>query len=644
MVKKLTIFAIMASMAIAAPTFGAGKHGFGLGGSISEHVSMPASAGFTGGVASALEACWAGATSGCVDGGYKLELAAWINGAGKQYFDFLICGEISKWCAGGEYELTAMTQGAMSAAFSIDAGFTTAGGAWAFMNDHIEKSHDGECACQAIDHGHQAPLKTFLGGAKDAAIEKTIRGSLEVCAAGGVAATLSAEALGDLKAWLISRDCQIKGDLLAAVQGWCSTGSGIGIGIGSDSGHGEGRGSIHGRGGANVVLGGSDQQSLTKFCSGPLFGGLDMHIQAGLKACAAGGVAGSLDSSIKVALSGFIKGSSCPLDSGVKSSIAFWLSGETSGGCEEGTSTDAYGYISGGFAISENFATSGSLNAKGQAALAKFCGTVGGSIDAGILASLNTCAHGGFASSLEMSASGELSAWLASSECSLDFELRGSVMAWMSVGISGSGGAGVGIGGGAGFSFDSSALVPISAGISGSAEMSSTVKGALGVCVAGGVASSVDFEARAELGAFLCSDAGRSVGGEIQGQLMEWLCGSSHKHHEEDSAKVGYMLGPIFSSMPSSSFEYTIMNINDMFGNSAGKARKNHGESLRTFLPSLRTSGAIFGFGITAYILLRLKFPDYGAIFGFGITAYLLLRLKFPDYYYERAHGVFNSK
>lgn len=122
MVKKLAIFAIMATMAIAAPTFGGGKHDFGFSGSISEHVSMPASAGFTGGVASALEACSAGATSGCVDGGYKLELAAWINGAGKQYFDSLTCGEISKWCASGEYELTSVTQGA-SKSFNLILSF-----------------------------------------------------------------------------------------------------------------------------------------------------------------------------------------------------------------------------------------------------------------------------------------------------------------------------------------------------------------------------------------------------------------------------------------------------------------------------------------------------------------------------------------
>jgi hypothetical protein len=48
-----------------------------------------------------------------------------------------------------------------------------------------------------------------------------------------------------------------------------------------------------------------------------------------------------------------------------------------------------------------------------------------------------------------------------------------------------------------------------------------------------------------------------------------------------------------------------------MLDNAAGKAHKNHGESLRTFLATLTTSRAIFRFSITAYILLRLKFPDY---------------------------------
>jgi hypothetical protein len=54
-----------------------------------------------------------------------------------------------------------------------------------------------------------------------------------------------------------------------------------------------------------------------------------------------------------------------------------------------------------------------------------------------------------------------------------------------------------------------------------------------------------------------------------------------------------------------------VMSVNYMVDNAVGKAHKNYGESLHTFLASLTTSGAILRFGITAYLLLWLKFLDY---------------------------------
>lgn len=113
MVQKLTIFAIMAAIAIAAPTYSTGNNGHdssvghSAGGA---SVSLAVSAGLTVGVAVALEACWAGATSASIDIAIKKELQVWINGSGKQYFDFLTIGEISKWCTGSNYELSVLTQ------------------------------------------------------------------------------------------------------------------------------------------------------------------------------------------------------------------------------------------------------------------------------------------------------------------------------------------------------------------------------------------------------------------------------------------------------------------------------------------------------------------------------------------------------
>jgi hypothetical protein len=409
----------------------------------------------------------------------------------------------------------------VGAAFSIDSELSADGDPFAFFNWDVENGHNGaDCACKAMAKGHQQSLQSFLI-AEGAAIEKGIHGSLDLCASGGIAATLSTQALGSLKGWLSSSKCSIKSDLLDAVKGWCA--------IAKSDGYGSAHGKDHG--GPNVVLSRSYQTKLSNFCGDSAFEGLDFPIQAGLKACASGGVAGSLDTSIQSAVSGFIKSKSCPLDSDLSASIGFWLSGQTGKGCESGTPPDAYGYISAGFAISGNLDTSGSLTAEAQASLSGFCGKAGAYVDASILNSLKHCAKGGLSAELGIGASADLSAWLGSSECSLDSELRASVMAWMSAGISGAGGAGGGISGGAGFAFDASAIGSISAGINASGKLSSTVKGALGVCTAGGVAGSVDFDARAELGAFLCSEDGTSVGVDIQGQLMGWLCGSDNSSH-----------------------------------------------------------------------------------------------------------------
>jgi hypothetical protein len=112
MVKKFTIFAIMVTIAVAAPTFGGSKSsgGFGVGGS--NLVSMSVSVGFNHRVSGGLEACYAGATSGCIDAGYKKDLGIWIKGEGKKYFDTFTCGEISKWCAGADYKIGGSTKAA----------------------------------------------------------------------------------------------------------------------------------------------------------------------------------------------------------------------------------------------------------------------------------------------------------------------------------------------------------------------------------------------------------------------------------------------------------------------------------------------------------------------------------------------------
>ena len=52
-------------------------------------------------------------------------------------------------------------------------------------------------------------------------------------------------------------------------------------------------------------------------------------------------------------------------------------------------------------------------------------------------------------------------------------------------------------------------------------------------------------------------------------------------------------------------------NISEVLDNAAGKAQRDQGESLNTFLASLTTSGIILGIGVIVYIFLKSNFPEY---------------------------------
>lgn len=396
-----------------------------------------------------------------------------------------------------------------------------------FLNGLIEKSHGGACACHALDHGHQVSLQAFLAAVKVGSIDALILASLKIAAAGGVAETLSVEALLALNVWLSSKDCSLKGDILVSIQAWVSVN--VDLTIGSDNGHSGGpnggHSAIHGDAGLNVVLTGAHHQSLEAFVSTSVFLGLDLDVQVGLQAVVAGGVAGSLSASVQLALSAFVSVSTCPLDIEVAASILLWLSGSVSATVVEGTSIDAYAYINAGLDIFAEIDASLSLTVEAQAELSVFT-SAAVSIDAEIIASLNIAAHGGLAASLEVSASAQLSAWIASSDCSLSVELRALVLVWLSVGISGTGAAGVGIGAGAGVALDASVIVAVSAAVAVSVDLSSTLEGVLAVVVSGGVAALVEVEARAELAVFLFSEAGLSLGVDVQVELIAWLSGS----------------------------------------------------------------------------------------------------------------------
>ncbi|KAG4428023.1 hypothetical protein IFR05_016495 [Cadophora sp. M221] len=571
MVRKLAVVAILASIAMAAPltepvqrrTFPLSSFGGLWGGKSNTSGSISASAGFSIGVASALEACSGGATSGSVDSSYRIELATWIQGSGSAYFDAVTRTKIGLWCTTTPtFALDVWTKAGIEASLLAEPSVAIAGGVMAYFNAYIEKSFEGgSCACSAMSSDDQLAISDFLSSS-GASLEAGISGSLHTSAAGGFAESLSVEARGSLSAWISSPRCSLSVGLKGSVSVWLeggvggSVGGGIVGGIGGGTGGSIGGGvSVHG--GGNVVIYGSAQTSLSAFIEGSAFGSLEVEVQGGLHACVAGGVSSSISSSVHASLSGWLLSPKCPFDLTLRAACEAWLSGTVSTYTKAGTSADAYGYVAGGAKISGSFDASGALTGSAQGSFSAFISGSGiTGIDAGIMASLKWCASGKLASSLDASAAALFSAWLSSSSCPLSVELRGTAILWLSFGINGSGSAqaGVGAGAGAGFSFSGLASDKISGAISGSTRLSSTCKGAIGIALGGETAFTVSASARAEVGAFLLSTEGQSIGFEAQAELIGWLsgCGSSkHGSYPVSSPK------PISTPKPATTSKHT---------------------------------------------------------------------------------------
>ena len=194
MVKKLTLFAILASMAMAVPTTSIER----------SPASISTSSGFDANVAAALEACIGGVASGSVDAADRQALLAWLNGAGSAYIDIAVCVELEAWCnAGDDFIISALVQVAVDAALAVDAAVSTAGSVIAFLNGVLFESYGHEtCLCSVLSSLDQASLLTWLESSAAAGLEVDIAGSLHVCAIGGIAASLSVSAQASLSAWL----------------------------------------------------------------------------------------------------------------------------------------------------------------------------------------------------------------------------------------------------------------------------------------------------------------------------------------------------------------------------------------------------------------------------------------------------------
>ena len=124
--------------------------------------------------------------------------------------------------------------------------------------------------------------------------------------------------------------------------------------------------------------------------------------------------------------------------SDLKGYISAWVTGQiTPGDTQAGSASGSFAYQSLGLKMSGNFGSNGALISSAQAELSGFMTSVQGvALDSGIKGSLTSFSRGGLGSTLSSSAALALFQYLASPACSSDTEMKGTVLMWISYGIS----------------------------------------------------------------------------------------------------------------------------------------------------------------------------------------------------------------
>ncbi|CEJ57365.1 hypothetical protein PMG11_06060 [Penicillium brasilianum] len=351
------------------------------------------------------------------------------------------------------------------------------------------------CTAGVIHAGARAQLKAWLAGQTH--ISGSLKTSLLAWCEGSGSATLSADVIAALSVYIPTcADIAAKESIYVTVDGIFSSAE-----LSS-----------------TLVLSASAQTTLSAFLD--VHVGLGADIQAGLSVCAAGGVIASLEADVKASLIAWLNASDCPLEAALKASILGWCHGSHASGLVEiGAIADtALTAISVGASVGANVEETGALSVHAQASLAAFLNTnLAIDIDAEILVYLKACAGGKLAASLDADARAALAVWLSGSSCSLGVELKAIVLLWLSVSATAE----------ASLDLVSGLFVDISGFLTETiiASLSINLRGALGLLAGGESLATLNWDARAELAAFLAGCTGIDVSVSIQLIIIEWFTG-----------------------------------------------------------------------------------------------------------------------
>lgn len=298
------------------------------------HVDVRAKllAGISAHAAAALEAGALGCKSNIIDIDVRAELKAWLK------VQTHITGELKvallAWCdSNAELVLEADVLAGLALYIPVCAEIAAKKEIYVTI-DGIQEASTLKGAL-VLEADLQAKLKTFLHAA--AGLSVHVKAGLHACAAGGLVTGVSAEVKADLLAWVKSAKCDLSADLKAAVLIWLDVKADVKVGldaglavVGSVAESALTAVSVGASVGAHVsekgALSVSGQASLEAFLKAKFGVDLAAHIKTGLKACAAGKLATSLDVEVRTELAIWLTSAKCTLGAELKAVVLLWLS------------------------------------------------------------------------------------------------------------------------------------------------------------------------------------------------------------------------------------------------------------------------------------------------------------------------------
>jgi hypothetical protein len=350
--------------------------------------------GLSSKAAAALEGSALGCKAGSIDAKARKELHAWLSSAAADHIDGSLKGSLSDWCLREDSATlpTDVTAG-LSVYIPACAQIAAKGGLIVSL-DGIVTAAEAEVGA-ILDAAAEALLSAFLSGSDADDLDADIKAGLHLCAAGGIAASLTEEVKDALEAWLSEPDCSLEAALKGSVLAWLKGnigGSVVAIGnlvetalsslsVGA---------SIGVRVEASGALTAGAQLSVSGFLATDVAVDIDADIKGSLEMCAKGGTAASMSVEKRAALAAWIARSDCSLTAELKGIILFWFS--IAVGAERGVTLPTADLTK----IS-----------------AYLVGSVSSSVSAAVRGALSVCAAGERVSALSSDARAELASFLA---------------------------------------------------------------------------------------------------------------------------------------------------------------------------------------------------------------------------------------